>query len=208
MVHDAVYHGRGHLVVPEDRKAPPGELEAGVNTTTALRLVGLGRPPGRQPRPVGVEQEEAQLVYDQELGPAELWANSRSSLPSSRARRRHLRARKLRRRAWRAVPAGERARRRLRHVRLARADVAHELGGCRDRPGRARQVVHSRSRRATPVCPPLVAVELLARGSARRLRRFACASTPPARALGSGAAARYSTAWARPHPHSAKTRTS
>ena len=123
VVHDAVYHGRGHLVVPEDR-APPGELEVG-REHDRLRLVGLGDHLEEQPRPVGVEREEAQLVYDQELGPAELGELAvEPSVVAGAAQAHHERG-------GREEPggpcplAGERAER-LRHVRLARADVAHE----------------------------------------------------------------------------------
>ena len=52
MVDDAVYHGRRHLVVPEDR-APPGELQVG-REHDRLRLVGLGDHLEEQPGPVGV----------------------------------------------------------------------------------------------------------------------------------------------------------
>lgn len=69
---DAVCHGRRHLAVPEDR-APPGELQVG-REHDQLRLVGLGDHLEEQPGPVGVERQEAKLVYDHELGPAELGA--------------------------------------------------------------------------------------------------------------------------------------
>ena len=62
VVDDVACHGRRHLVVPEDR-APPGELQVG-REYDRLRLLGLGDHPEERPGPVGVERQEAKLVYD------------------------------------------------------------------------------------------------------------------------------------------------
>lgn len=52
VVDGAVYHGRRHLVAPEDR-ALPGELEVG-HEDDGLALVGLADHLEEQPRAVGV----------------------------------------------------------------------------------------------------------------------------------------------------------
>lgn len=65
MVHDAVYHRGRHLVVAEDG-TPPRELEVG-GEDDGLALICLRDHLEQQPRPVGVERQEPQLVYDQEL---------------------------------------------------------------------------------------------------------------------------------------------
>lgn len=67
---DAVYHGGSHLVVPEDG-APARELEVR-GDHEGLPLVALGYDLEEQPRPVGVEGEEAELVYPQDVGLREL----------------------------------------------------------------------------------------------------------------------------------------
>ena len=65
VVHDAVYHRGRHLVVAEDG-TPPRELEVG-GEDDGLALICLRDHLEQQPRPVGVERQESQLVYDQEL---------------------------------------------------------------------------------------------------------------------------------------------
>ena len=52
VVDGAAYHGRRHLVAPEDR-APPGKLEVG-REDDGLALVCLADHLGEQPRAVGV----------------------------------------------------------------------------------------------------------------------------------------------------------
>ena len=86
---DAACHGSSHLVVPEDG-APARELEVR-GDHEGLPLVALGHGLEEQARPVGVEGEEAELVYPQDVGLRELgWASSRSSDPASRARLRRM----------------------------------------------------------------------------------------------------------------------
>lgn len=60
MVTDAACHGSSHLVVPEDG-APARELEVR-GDHEGLPLVALGYDLEEQPRPVGVEREDA-LIF-------------------------------------------------------------------------------------------------------------------------------------------------
>ena len=123
MVDDAVDHGRRHLVVAEDG-APPRELEVrGEND--GLPLVCLRDHLEQQPRPVGVERKEPQLVYDQEVRLPDLGELPVEPAVVARPPDVHH-ERGGREEARRpGLLAGERAER-LRHVRLARADVTHE----------------------------------------------------------------------------------
>ena len=77
----------GHLVVPE-HGPPSRELEVG-GEDDRLRLAGLRHHLEEQPRALGVEGQEPQLVHDG--GSARpIWAGSRPSLPSPFARRRRI----------------------------------------------------------------------------------------------------------------------
>lgn len=64
MVDDPVERRRGHLVVPEHR-APPAELQVRCDDHR-LPLVGGGEHLEEQPRAVGVQRQEAELVDDEQ----------------------------------------------------------------------------------------------------------------------------------------------
>lgn len=70
VVHDAVYHGRRHLVVAEDA-APARELEVG-RDDHALSLVGVREHLEDEPGPVGVQRQEPELVDHEQAGPGDL----------------------------------------------------------------------------------------------------------------------------------------
>ena len=68
-MHDVI-DGRRHLVIAEHRSLP-GELEVG-REDYGLPLVGFRDDLEERPGTIGVERQEAWLVYDTQLGPADL----------------------------------------------------------------------------------------------------------------------------------------
>ncbi len=64
VVDDPVDHRRGHLVISEHR-APPAELQVR-GDDHRLPLVGVGEHLEEQPRAVGVQRQEAELVDDEQ----------------------------------------------------------------------------------------------------------------------------------------------
>lgn len=87
VVYDAACHGRGHPVVSEGR-APPGELGVG-REHDRLRLVGLGDTRKGSLAPSASSGRKPSSSMTRSSAPPG-WASSRSSLPSSRARRRRI----------------------------------------------------------------------------------------------------------------------
>lgn len=70
VMHDAVDDRSRHLVVPEDR-SPAGELQVR-RDHHRLALVGVGEDLEHEPRPVGIERQEALLVDDEQGRAADL----------------------------------------------------------------------------------------------------------------------------------------
>lgn len=68
-MHDVI-DGRCHLVIAEHRSLP-GELEVG-REDYGLPLVGFRDDLEERPGVIGDERQEAWLVYDKQLGPADL----------------------------------------------------------------------------------------------------------------------------------------
>lgn len=123
VVDQAVDHGRGHLVVAEGA-APQRELDVG-RDHERLALVGLGHHLEEQLRPVRVEREDPQLVYDQHVRfeqtvelAVEPVLRFRAAQPCDKGGRGEEPRGTHRLAAQRAQ--------RLRHVGLARPSVAHE----------------------------------------------------------------------------------
>lgn len=133
MLHDAVDHGGGHLVVAE-HGAPAAELEVG-RDHHRLPLVGLRDHLEQQPRPVGVQRREAELVEHQQPRPTQLLELPVEPALVAGAPQAHDEGGGGE--EARGLPglAGERAQRRG-HVRLAGAHVAHRdqvLAGAEER---------------------------------------------------------------------------
>ena len=123
MVHDAVDDGGGHLVVPED-PSPAGELEVG-RDDDALPLVGVGEHLEDEARAVGVERQESQLVDHEQARAGDLRHLAvEPALLAGAAQPHHERGRREEP-GFEPAVARELAQR-ARHVRLARAHVAHQ----------------------------------------------------------------------------------
>lgn len=123
VMHDAVDDRGRHLVVPEDR-SPAGELQVR-RDHHRLALVGVGEDLEHEPRPVGIERQEAQLVDDEQGRAADLRGLAvEPSLVAGAAKAHHERGGGEE--AGLQAPVAGQLAQGARHVGLARADVAHE----------------------------------------------------------------------------------
>lgn len=161
VVDDPVDHRRGHLVVPEHR-APPAELQVRC-CDHRLPLVGVGEHLEEQPRAIGVQRQEAELVDDERPRAADerglaVEAPFVAGAPQPHDERRRGEEAGLQ------PPLARRHAQRRGHVRLAGADVPHrhEVLAALEEPQRgqvlAPESLGPRDRR------PVVPVEGLRRG--------------------------------------------
>ena len=176
VVDDPVDHRRGHLVVPEHR-APPAELQVRC-CDHRLPLVGVGEHLEEQPRAIGVQRQEAELVDDERPRAADerglaVEAPFVAGAPQPHDERRRGEEAGLQ------PPLSRRHAQRRGHVRLAGADVPHrhEVLAALEEPQRgqvlAPESLGPRDRR------PVVPVEGLRARAARSAARASRAWRPP-----------------------------
>ena len=120
VMHDAVDDRSRHLVVPEDR-SPAGELQVR-RDHHRLALVGVGEDLEHEPRPVGIERQEAEFVDDEQGRAADLRGLAVEPSFVAGAAKAHRQRRRGEETGLQAPVAGQLAQG-ARHVGLTRADV-------------------------------------------------------------------------------------